>query len=80
MSQISWNEIKSRAFVYSNDWHHEPPVMVKAHNALDKAVDQCYHKEPITTESQRIAYLFELYERYTATLFTDEKPKKKKKP
>ncbi|MBL7974543.1 MAG: class I SAM-dependent DNA methyltransferase [Candidatus Kapabacteria bacterium] len=56
-----------------------PPDLVKAHNALDKAVDQCYRKEPFTTESQRIAYLFELYERYTATLFTEEKPKKKKK-
>lgn len=57
-----------------------PLDLVKAHNALDKAVDQCYRKEPFTTESQRIAYLFELYERYTATLFTVEKPKKGKKP
>lgn len=56
-----------------------PPDLVKAHNALDKAVDLCYRKEPFTTESQRIAFLFELYERYTATLFTEEKPKKKKK-
>ncbi len=56
-----------------------PPDLVKAHNALDKAVDQCYRKEPFPTESQRIAYLFELYERYTATLFTEEKPKKRKR-
>ncbi|MBL7997706.1 MAG: class I SAM-dependent DNA methyltransferase [Candidatus Kapabacteria bacterium] len=56
-----------------------PPDLVKAHNDLDKAVDQCYRKEPFTSESQRIAYLFELYEKYTATLFTEQKPKKARK-
>ncbi|MBL7975202.1 MAG: class I SAM-dependent DNA methyltransferase, partial [Candidatus Kapabacteria bacterium] len=56
-----------------------PPDLVKAHNALDKAVDLCYRKDPFPTESQRIAYLFELYEKYTANLFTEEKPKKKKR-
>jgi len=46
-----------------------PPDLVKAHNALDKAVDQCYHKKPFANERERIEFLFELYEEYTAPLF-----------
>jgi len=46
-----------------------PPNLVKAHNALDKAVDQCYRKKPFGNERERIEFLFELYEEYTAPLF-----------
>lgn len=53
-----------------------PPELVKAHNTLDKAVDQCYRKEAFASESHRIAFLFELYERYTAGLFATEGKKK----
>lgn len=55
-----------------------PPALVKAHNELDKAVDQAYRAQPFTTEAKRMEYLFELYEKYTADLFTKEKVKKKK--
>jgi hypothetical protein len=55
-----------------------PPVLVKAHQALDKAVDQCYRPQPFTSETKRIEYLFELYDQYTAGLFVKEKKKKKK--
>jgi hypothetical protein len=54
-----------------------PPALVKAHNELDKAVDLAYRSVAFTTEANRMAYLFELYEKYTADLFTVEKPKKK---
>ena len=56
-----------------------PPFLVKAHQALDKAVDLCYRSQPFTTEAKRIEYLFELYEKYTAGMFAEEKPKKVKK-
>jgi hypothetical protein len=54
-----------------------PPVLVKAHQQLDKAVDLCYRPQPFTNETKRIEYLFELYNQYTAGLFVKEKKKKK---
>ncbi|HWB26768.1 MAG TPA: DNA methyltransferase [Chitinophagaceae bacterium] len=57
-----------------------PPVLVKAHNALDKAVDLCYRQAPFTSDANRMEFLFDLYEKYTADLFTKEKVKKKAKP
>jgi hypothetical protein len=56
-----------------------PPVLVKAHQQLDKAVDLCYRPQPFPTEAKRIEYLFELYEKYTGGLFQSEKKTKKKK-
>jgi hypothetical protein len=56
-----------------------PPALVKAHNELDKAVDLAYRSKPFTSEANRMEFLFELYEKYTADLFTKEKPKKIKK-
>lgn len=55
-----------------------PPVLVKAHQQLDKAVDQSYRSQPFTSEAKRIEYLFELYEKYTAGMFIVEKKNKKK--
>ena len=55
-----------------------PPTLVKAHNELDKAVDAAYSKQAFTSEAKRMEFLFELYEKYTADLFSKEKPKKKK--
>lgn len=55
-----------------------PPALVKAHNELDKSVDLAYRSQPFTSEANRMEFLFELYEKYTADLFTKEKPKKKK--
>jgi len=56
-----------------------PPTLVKAHNELDKAVDLAYRLQAFTSEANRMEFLFELYEKYTADLFTKEKPKKIKK-
>lgn len=56
-----------------------PPVLIKAHNELDKAVDLAYRPQPFTSEANRMVFLFELYEKYTADLFTKEKAKKSKK-
>ncbi len=54
-----------------------PPALVKAHNELDKAVDLAYRPQAFTSEAKRIEFLFELYEKYTADLFTKEKTKRK---
>jgi hypothetical protein len=56
-----------------------PSALVKAHNELDKAVDLAYRPQPFTSEANRMVFLFELYEKFTADLFTKEKPKKAKK-
>jgi hypothetical protein len=55
-----------------------PPALVKAHNELDKAVDLAYRSQPFASEAKRMEFLFELYERFTADLFTREKKKGKK--
>ncbi len=55
-----------------------PALLVKAHIELDKAVDLAYRPQPFTSEANRMVYLFELYEKYTADLFTTEKTKTKK--
>ncbi len=56
-----------------------PPTLVKAHNELDKAVDLAYRPQPFTSETNRMGYLFELYEKYTADLFAKAKIKKTRK-
>jgi hypothetical protein len=55
-----------------------PPALVKAHNELDKAVDLAYRSQPFTSDANRMEFLFELYEKYTAGLFAVEKKKKGK--
>ncbi len=56
-----------------------PPILVKAHNELDKAVDAAYSKQTFNSDAKRMEFLFELYERYTAGLFVKEKTGKKVK-
>jgi len=56
-----------------------PPDLVKAHQALDKAVDLCYRPQPFTSELSRIEFLFGLYEQYTGGLFGFERSKGSKK-
>ena len=82
---LSWNEIKDRAIAFSKELADlydpltMPPSLVKAHNELDKAVDLSYRSQPFTTETKRIEFLFELYEKYTAGMFAGEGEGKKKK-
>lgn len=56
-----------------------PPALVKSHNELDKTVDLAYRPQPFVSEAKRMEFLFELYEKYTADLFTTEKVKKVKR-
>ncbi len=52
-----------------------PPKLVKAHQALDRAVDLCYRPQAFTNENARIEYLFDLYNQYTAPLLNGKKKK-----
>ena len=54
-----------------------PLVLLKAHQYLDKAVNAAYGKTNFQTEAQRVAFLFELYQKYTS-LFPPEKQKRRK--
>jgi hypothetical protein len=55
-----------------------PPNLVKAHAALDRAVDRCYRPQPFTSERQRVEFLFALYEKLTAPLIPATKKKRSK--
>ena len=64
-----------------------PPALVKAHAALDKAVDAAYaaaekaagRKPPkLSTDAERVAFLFQRYQALTS-LLPAEKPKKARK-
>ena len=59
------------------DPNRMPPLLVKAHQALDKAVDLCYRPQPFINETKRIEFLFELYDKYTSGLFAKEKKGRK---
>ena len=57
-----------------------PPELLKCHQRLDAAVDKAYEasggKKSYKSDAERVAFLFELYQRYTSLLPTD-KPKPK---
>lgn len=59
-----------------------PAALVKAHQALDRAVDMAYvpsgGKRSWSTEAERVAFLFELHQKLT-TLLPTVKPKGKKR-
>jgi hypothetical protein len=48
-----------------------PPGLLKAHAALDRAVDRCYRAQPFTSDRQRVEFLFGLYEKLTAPLLPE---------
>lgn len=54
-----------------------PPELVKAHQALDRAVDAAYGKTTFKTEAERVAFLFERYQQLTVPLGLIEKSKKR---
>ena len=57
-----------------------PPVLVKAHQALDRAVDACYRKAAFASDAQRVEFLFERYQQLTSLLPSVAKPKRSPKP
>jgi hypothetical protein len=53
-----------------------PPALSKAHQKLDKAVETAYGRT-FDDDSQRVAYLFELYQKLSGELFIDDKKRGK---
>jgi type I restriction-modification system DNA methylase subunit len=53
-----------------------PKELLKAHQKLDKAVESAYGRS-FDDDSQRVAYLFELYQKLTGELFVEEKKRGK---
>ncbi|MCE9595016.1 MAG: class I SAM-dependent DNA methyltransferase [Planctomycetes bacterium] len=45
-----------------------PAKLTKAHQALDRAVDSAYGKRSFAAESERVVFLFELYQKLTSLL------------
>jgi hypothetical protein len=45
-----------------------PPALVKAHQMLDAAVDAAYGRKGFKNDAERVAFLFELYQKYTSLL------------
>ncbi|MEN6425797.1 MAG: DNA methyltransferase [Phycisphaerales bacterium] len=56
-----------------------PGPLLKVHQALDRAVDRCYRKEPFTSDRQRVEHLFDLYEKITAPLMPKAKGRKSRR-
>ncbi|MDD5342846.1 MAG: hypothetical protein PHW12_00335 [Smithella sp.] len=48
-----------------------PIDLLKAHQALDKAVDAAYGKKEFNSEGERVAFLFELYQKYLTPLLPE---------
>ncbi|MHB1231475.1 MAG: class I SAM-dependent DNA methyltransferase [Burkholderiales bacterium] len=57
-----------------------PPVLVRAHQKLDAAVDAAYGKKSFKNDAERVAFLFELYQKYTSLLPGAPKLKRVSKP
>lgn len=55
-----------------------PKNLLKAHQQLDKAVDAAYGKTKFANEAERVAFLFELYQQYTAPIVSVQKTKPSK--
>jgi hypothetical protein len=53
-----------------------PPELLKAHQKLDKAVDAAYNRV-FDDDSQRVAYLFELYQKLSGEMFIETKKRGK---
>ena len=56
-----------------------PPALVQAHHKLDAAVDAAYGKRNFRNDAERVAFLFELYRKYTSLLPASGRPAVKRK-
>jgi len=57
-----------------------PPELLKAHTALDRAVEKCYRSEPFHSDRERVEFLFALYERLAAPLLPATKSRRARQP
>ena len=71
--------MKTMAQLYNPDTM--PKSLKKAHQELDEAVEKCYRLQPFKTDTERLEYLFKLYEEMIKkdTLFAKQKKTRKRK-
>ena len=59
-----------------------PPELLRAHQKLDAAVDKAYEscggKKSYKSDAERVAFLFELYQKYTSLLPVEPKGRKQR--
>jgi hypothetical protein len=55
-----------------------PPELVKAHHRLDAVVDAAYSKKKFSGDSDRVAFLFELYQQLASPLEAKKQQNRKK--
>lgn len=55
-----------------------PPALMAAHQILDQAVDAAYGRRSFASDAERVAFLFEMYEKYTSFLPSQSKTSKSK--
>lgn len=80
LEQRELHSEKTLAQLYDPD--KMPEGLRQAHHELDIAVERCYRKAPFTSDEERLAYLFKLYEKMIAEEAEhteNEKAKKKSK-
>ena len=70
---------KTMAQLYDPD--KMPKGLKEAHHQLDLAIERCYRLKPFESDTERLEYLFKLYEEMTQkdTLFAKEKKRRKNK-
>ena len=70
---------KTMAQLYNPDTM--PKGLLQAHQELDIAIEQCYRLQPFKNDTERLEYLFKLYEEMVQqdTLFAKQKKTRKKK-
>jgi len=70
---------KTMAQLYNPDTM--PSGLKKAHKDLDEAIEKCYRLQPFKNDTERLEYLFKLYEEMIKkdTLFAKEKKTRKRK-
>lgn len=69
-------QFKSASLADLYDPDTMPPALSKAHDALDRVVDASYGRKSFASDAERVAFLFELYQKYTSLLPGDTKLKK----
>ncbi len=70
---------KTMAWMYNLDTM--PKDLKQAHQELDEAIERCYRLQPFKNDTDRLEYLFKLYEEMIKkdTLFAKQKKTRKKK-
>jgi len=67
---------KTMAQLYDPD--KMPKGLKQAHEELDRAVERCYRLQPFTSDTERLEYLFKMYEEMTKSGTLFEKQRKPK--